>query len=261
MCVESSRAVLKSFGCAPIESLRNMLAKGPRLVASIPELDHYGARDDVRYIGPIVSSTSSKRVAWPEGNGIKIFACIRPDTNQVDAILQALSTIDARVVCVAQGFAVDRIATVRRDGATYSEGLLDLEPLLDADVCLTYGAEGTMLRFIVAGVPQLISPWHVEAYMAARRYQVAGCGLRISERETAQGVVSLVQKLCERSFALHAQILAGKTSLLLRGSPLDVIERIVVSDSPDRSISLLRSSQFATGGLGKEEQHAIDLNH
>ncbi len=35
-----------------------------------------------------------------------------------------------------------------------------------------------MLRFLLAGVPQFVSPWHVEAYMASRRLEQGGVGAR-----------------------------------------------------------------------------------
>jgi UDP:flavonoid glycosyltransferase YjiC (YdhE family) len=43
-----------------------------------------------------------------------------------------------------------------------------------------------MVNFIMSGVPQLISPWHVEAYMAARRIEAAGLGLVANEERSVK---------------------------------------------------------------------------
>jgi UDP:flavonoid glycosyltransferase YjiC (YdhE family) len=84
-----------------------------------------------------------------------------------------------------------------------------LTPLRDADLCITYGAEGTTLRFLLAGVPQLIVPWHVETYMAARRIEALGCGLALTGSQTSQSVTERVGALCVGGeYRLRAQALS-----------------------------------------------------
>ena len=50
-----------------------------------------------------------------------------------------------------------------------------------------------MLRFILAGTPQVVIPWHVEAFMAARRVQLAGYGLLVHKRPTADSLTETIQ--------------------------------------------------------------------
>jgi UDP:flavonoid glycosyltransferase YjiC (YdhE family) len=89
-------------------------------------------------------------------------------------------------VCLAAGFSSEQLDPFRRDSIRFSAVPVDLRPLLNADLCITYGAEGTMMNFIMSGVPQLISPWHVEAYMAARRIEAAGLGLVANEERSVR---------------------------------------------------------------------------
>jgi hypothetical protein len=81
------------------------------------------------------------------------------------------------VVCVAPGFTAEQLAEYTGPHIRFSSEPVDLEPLLNADLCMTYGAEGTIISFLRAGVPQLISPWHVETFMAAKRVELAHLGV------------------------------------------------------------------------------------
>jgi UDP:flavonoid glycosyltransferase YjiC (YdhE family) len=173
----NANGVLTRLGCAPLTALCELFLHQRQLFTTYRELDHYGARADARYVGPLLGKLKTPRTSWPRGRGPKIFACLRPDTHQVDKILMALTTLSARVVCVAAGFPLARIESLERPHIQFALVPLDLEALSDADLCISYGAEGTIMRLLSAGVPQLISPWHVETFLAARRIEEHGLGL------------------------------------------------------------------------------------
>ena len=73
---------------------------------------------------------------------------------------------------------------------------VDLEHLVYGDACVSYGAEGTVATFLLAGVPQLISPWHVEAYMAARRVEALGAAVVLRGEQTVPSVMASLVKVC-----------------------------------------------------------------
>jgi UDP:flavonoid glycosyltransferase YjiC (YdhE family) len=175
----NASGVLKAFNQPTINALRDLVKGEPRLFATFPELDHYGEREDAEYIGPLLGQHNAPKVDWPEGDGPKIFASLKPDTDHVTEILSALANMTARVVCAATGFPRAQLEPFRRNHTLYALQPVDLQPLLDACLCVTYGAEGTMMRFLMAGVPQIVSPWHVETYMAARRIEAEGLGLML----------------------------------------------------------------------------------
>jgi len=191
--------MLNAFKQVPITALRDLVMDQIRLFATFPELDHYGERKDAEYIGPMLDPINAPRADWPEGEGPRIFACLRPDTSCVKEILEALGAITARVVCVASGFTPMQLEPFRRDHVRYVSGPVDLAPLLDANLCITYGAEGTMMRFLMATVPQLISPWHVETYMAARRIESTGLGSALSSPLSRIALEQRIQRMADDS--------------------------------------------------------------
>jgi UDP:flavonoid glycosyltransferase YjiC (YdhE family) len=195
LAVGSANSTLGTYNVSPLTALRDLFTDATRLFVTWPELDHYGPRVDAQYVGPLLGDLrNTSRIDWPEGEGPPIFACVRPDSSHVQVILGALAAIRARVACVAPGFSEQQLAAFRKPHIFFTPNPVDLNGLLDAALCITYGAEGTIVRFLLAGTPQLISPWHVEAFMGARRIQAMGLGLTLEGKPTVQGLVESIER-------------------------------------------------------------------
>ena len=162
---------------------------------------------DAHYVSPLLGKLNVERVDWPEGSGNRIFACLRPDTQNVEAILGGLLASEASVVCFARGFSRDKLDRYRHPRIRFVSRPVDLKHLAsDAQLCVSYGAEGTMATFLLAGVPQLISPWQVEAHMAARRIEAMGAGLVLGGPQAAESVAAvIIRAVNEAAFRTSAR--------------------------------------------------------
>lgn len=196
VALANANTVLRGFEAPELDALSRLFDGGLRIFATFPELDHYGARADVRYTGPLVAWTGVEQVDWPAGSGKRIFACLRPSTKSVEAILGGLRQSGASVICFAPGFAKGNLESFGDPSMRFVSSPVDLKPLLEtADACVSYGAEGTVASFLLAGVPQLLSPKTAEAQMAARRIEEMGAGLVLHGAQTAQGVAMMLERV------------------------------------------------------------------
>jgi UDP:flavonoid glycosyltransferase YjiC (YdhE family) len=231
LAINQANDVLGTHQTPPIGALRDLMSGHTRFLATFPDLDHYGERADARYIGPLLGKIGGRKVAWPKGEGPKIFACLRPDTANVKEILVALKSIRARVICVASGFSAAQLVGRCAGDVVVSLGPVELDPLLDADLCLTYGAEGTIFRFLLAGVRQLVAPWHVETYLAARQLEKVGVGTSLPTAATSRDIANAINERISDGEALQrTRDFRGRCATLLARNGADILAARVGGD-------------------------------
>lgn len=200
IAVETANAVIQAFNGKKLQALQDLFDPQACLLATFPELDHYSARPNIRYIGMLRGQPEAEAIAWPnEGEG-RVFAYLRPDTENVDAILGGLRESGTSVVCVAPEFDKERLNKYRSARITFTTRPVALEPLASsAHVCVSYAAEGTVATFLLKGVPQLMSPRLVEGHMTAKRVVELGAGLMAPAGATDQIVATMLDRLCRTS--------------------------------------------------------------
>lgn len=166
------------------------------ILDTFAELDHYGARPDGRYVGPIGSVPQALRVAWQSREGPKVLAYLRPAVPGFQSILQALARLDAEVLCIAPGMKPEmakRCATRRLRIALTP---VDLSPLLEnADLAIGYGNSGFSTQALLEGVPIAMRPRHVEQALFAHRVEALGAGKLLGGQIDADSVTASLQEL------------------------------------------------------------------
>lgn len=187
----------KALGHAIPVRMRTLF--GPRdVLDTFSELDHYGERPNGRYVGPIVSVPNALQVGWQSREAPKVLTYLRPEVPGFATILQALARLDAEVLCVAPGLtpnAARRLATRRLRLALAP---VDLPPLLvEADLAVGYGNAGFSTQALLAGIPLLMRPRHVEQALFARRVEALGAGELLDGRADVEGVISRSQALLQ----------------------------------------------------------------
>jgi UDP:flavonoid glycosyltransferase YjiC (YdhE family) len=199
--LENASRIGQALRGARLDALRDLVSPARALFATWPELDHYGPRDGARYIGPLLGKIGGPAFAWPaETHAHKVFAFVRPDTEHVAEILPALKRLDANVICVASGFSDAQLAPHAAPNVAFSRGLVDLSSLTaEAHLCLSYGAEGTVNTFLLAGVPQVIAPRQVEAFMAVRRIEALGAGSGLRGRQSVETIQQALEAVLTQS--------------------------------------------------------------
>lgn len=166
------------------------------ILDTFAELDHYGVRPDGRYVGPIVAIPQALRVEWQNRESTKVLAYLRPAVPGFQSLLQALSRLDAEVLCISPGMSPEvarRFATRRLRIALVP---VDLPPLFEqADLAVGYGNSGFSTQALLAGVPLAMSPRYVEQALFAHRVETLGAGKLLDGRIEVDSVTASLQEL------------------------------------------------------------------
>ena len=148
------------------------------LLDTFPELDHFGARDHGRYIGPIFGISNGLQTTWQNPEARKILLYVRPEIPGFNMLMNALADIDAEKICVIPGLSLKEARQFASRQTRISLKPLALGSLLkEADLMICQAGGGTMNEALLAGVPLLGVPAHVEQYWAAQRVEQLGAGM------------------------------------------------------------------------------------
>lgn len=169
------------------------------ILDTFAELDHYGARPDGRYVGPVVFSVpQSLRVAWQNRDEPKVLAYLRPAVPGFDSIMQALARLDAEVLCVAPGMKPELAKRCATRRLRIALAPVNLPPLLEhADLAIGYGNSGFSTQALLAGVPLAMRPRHVEQALFAHRVEALGAGQLLRGQIDADSVTASLQELLD----------------------------------------------------------------
>lgn len=160
------------------------------------ELDHYGARPDGRYVGPIVSVPQALRVGWQSKEDSHVLAYLRPAVPGFDSIMQALARLEAEVLCIAPGMKPEMAKCCATRRLRIALAPVDLPSLLpDAQLAVSYGNSGFTTQALLAGVPLAMRPRHVEQALFAHRVEALGAGKLLGGRIDAASVTASLQEL------------------------------------------------------------------
>lgn len=209
--VEALNTVAKSLGGPALDCLADLFAGAPTLLASFPELDHYGVRAGEAYAGPIYFDPGGIEVDWPTSTSPRLFAYLRPSVPGFEALIKALKDLDANVICAVPGIAQSQARALSAPGLRVLTEPVALSGVLaETDLALSLGGIGTLTPFLLAGVPLALVPAVVEQYLICRRVEALGAGT-IARDHSVVGFTALLRALLEQPcYRNAAQVFARR---------------------------------------------------
>jgi len=187
--VAAANRALARIGGPPLDAFADLLRTDAYMLATAPELDHYGPRDRFEagagdYVGPLVETSAGAALDWRPDAAIRAFAYVRAPHPAAKAAVEALASAPADwdVIVAAPGIAAaigrEAAARLARPGFRLVDGPVRLDRLLPAcDVGVSHGSSGVAAAFVAAGAPQLCLPTHMEQVMCARAIAANRLGL------------------------------------------------------------------------------------
>ena len=161
-------------------------------------LDHYPNRQDAHYWGPIYDTQMGDKVAWPEGEGKRILMYLEPSHRDFSALLEAIGKSGDRALVCAPGISSNFLKRFANENVRIFSRPIKFQGLLDqCDLATCHTGHGTTAWMLMAGVPLLMFPNHLEQYLLARNVQNLGAGLVVNLEAPAPNFSVLLKQMLE----------------------------------------------------------------
>lgn len=149
------------------------------LICGWPELDVYGKRENAEYVGPINNTSMGAPPVWPLPDKKRVFAYIKPQYRHFDALLAAMSQIDAQFLIFSPGIAEATARKYTKPGMLFSASPFNMQQVVGECDLFVCHAGGTTDVALAAGIPVLQLPMQMEQTMTSRRSELLGCALHL----------------------------------------------------------------------------------
>ena len=195
--IKSERLALTNINSvcgAQLHAVHEIFAGAAPALITLPELDHYGARE-ADYLGPIHAQLGGAKIDWPKGAGKRILAYLRPDVPGFNAIIKILKERADSCILIVPNAPQAWVTQTAGERLTIFTTPIPIEPLLkQCDLGISYGGSGTLSQFALAGVPQFILPKNIEQYLGGMRVQELGAGLVVGQERDPLTLARLLEQ-------------------------------------------------------------------
>jgi len=160
---------------AGISSARAFFDAESHLLCTFPEVDPFGEREGVEYLGPPGNVNRGLDVAWQTEGKPRVLAYLRPDAPRVEAVIAGLQSLDGEVVLAYPAETPERAQQLSRPSLRVFPKPVEVAPLMaSASLAVFHAGTGFAGQALVAGVPMALLPTHLEQLLVAQRAVKAG---------------------------------------------------------------------------------------
>jgi UDP:flavonoid glycosyltransferase YjiC (YdhE family) len=210
--LETANAALRALSAPPLRVFHELFDVEENILATLPELDHYGARPNMRYWGPMFNDIEGSEPQWPEGEGKKLFVYIKPNSPAFRHVLTALRTTGFRTVWFAPGISHELRARLKSRSLEVVREPVDISAVSrSADAAILHGGHGTTAAMLLGGVPVVLLPEQAEQFLLGRNVAALGAGAALNVNSMACGWARTLGHLIrDTRFHAHARAFRRK---------------------------------------------------
>lgn len=199
----------RRLGLPPLDHFHGGISQRLCIVATFPALEYPRQwPQSIHVVGPLIWEPASESVEIPDGDLPLIL--VAPSTAQDSeqrlfrAALEGLADLPVRVLASA-----NRPLTHLEfpPNATVVEWLSYSQAMPQANLVITHGGHGTLVRALAAGCPVVVCPAGGDMYENAARAAWAGVGIRVPRRFVSAKTVRLATAkiLSDAEFSRRAE--------------------------------------------------------
>jgi len=194
LILKNTNQVLESIGSNTLESLDQLFYDEIKTCfLSLPEFDHFCAREASLYYGPVLS-TSGIKPKWPRNYKKKVYVYVKQFPGIVE-LLQLFSKFHISFIVYTNNVPNIVLRSCEAQNISYITDPLDLSRVSkEADLAIVNAGHTTLCQFVLAGVPVLMIPLQMEQQMLAVRIDEQKLGW-IADTEDKKNFLRNVESL------------------------------------------------------------------
>lgn len=222
----SANGVLAALSAAPLTALADLFrGVGTDLLATFPELDHYPERGDARYFGPVLSPPQGILPQWPEGEGKKVFAYLKPAYGRLQAVLDELAQSPCRALVYCSGVTPALLSRYDSPRFRFSAAPFDMDAAArECDAAICHSGHGTTSALLLAGRPLLLLPMQLEQFLLSSAVKKLGAAVVVHPEVRDEDIPGKCRRLlADDSLAAQAKAFAGKYRAVTQEKILDAM--------------------------------------
>lgn len=170
--------VLQDLGIPALAAVADLFEGATQLLCTLPELDHYGTRPDVRYWGPVVYTPQDSETPWPSDKCDNIFLYIKPEHRFFRQIIYLLKEMGLPTLIFAPGLGHDEQRALQGEHLSISLHPVNLKTAAThCRLMISQGGHNAGALMLLTGVPLFICPGQLEQAVWAHRVSARGLGV------------------------------------------------------------------------------------
>ncbi len=191
-------ATFAALHVKPLTRLADLFDGATEFLCTFAELDHYGARADASYWGPLETAFGRTRPDWPGGAAPRVFVFLDAGHPALEPLAGALRRLALPTLLHVRDLPSVRRQRLESDGLRIVAEPVDLDwAVARAGLVVCAASHGASAAALLAGRPLLLLPRHAEQAMVARRVVELGAGLAIDVEEGPADFVAALRRLAD----------------------------------------------------------------
>lgn len=169
LVLKNTNSVLSGIGAITFETIDQIFYDDIKTCfLSLPEFDHFCARDESLYYGPVLSETGIKP-HWPKKHKKKVYVYLKPFPG-IRQLFKLFSRFQISFVIYTNDVPKDVLVASKASNICFETRPLNLSAVSkEADLAIVNAGHTTLCQFVLAGVPVLMIPLQMEQQMLAVR--------------------------------------------------------------------------------------------
>ena len=154
------------------------------LLCTSPQLDPFGPRASVEYVGAQAESVPTTSLAWRGAPDPRVLAYLKSRYARFEELVRLLAQSAGEAIVAAPGLSAGEAAALSDATVRVVPGAVDLEGLLpDAALAVSHAGPGFAGRALAAGVPLALVPMQLEQFLVATRLRDQGVATVVSPED------------------------------------------------------------------------------